>query len=196
MKSFSVFLIFIFLVEFSAVFAQKADLTARSCGAEESRQFDFWIGEWSIRQKILKADGKWFEAAAETVVTSTLEGCALIENWSGEVLFFWEGMTAPEKIKGFSVRFFDPKSKKWIIHWMDTRNRQFNAFEGNFTDGKGEFFRTVKTADRKETLARITFSDITKTSVHWELAVLADNAKTWQTLWVMEMKRGENGPTQ
>lgn len=196
MKSFSVILIFIFWVSLSTVFAQSTDSKAKSCNETENRQFDFWIGEWSIKQKILRTDGKWFEADAETVVTPALDGCALFENWSGTVLFFWEGMKTPQKIKGFSVRSFDPKSQKWVINWMDTRNPQFNAFEGNFADEKGEFFRTIKTTEGKETIARIVFSDITKTSVNWELAVSPDKGKTWQTLWIMEMKRKQNNPTQ
>ena len=189
MKSFNVVLIFMFLIGVSTIFAQNADSKGNLCDAEANRQFDFWIGEWSIKQKILKANGKWFEADAETKVMPAIDGCALVENWSGEVLFFWEGMKTPEKIKGFSIRSFNPKTQKWVINWMDTRNPQFNSFEGNFADGKGEFFRTIKPAEGKETIARITFSDVAKTSVLWELAISSDDKKNWQTLWIMEMKR-------
>lgn len=189
MKNPTLFSIFVFLVYASAALAQNENSTISSCDETESRQFDFWIGEWAIKQKILKADGKWFEAEAETSIQPVMGGCALAEHWSGEVLFFWEGMKKPKSIKGYSFRFFNPKTQKWIIHWMDTRSRQFSVFKGGFADGKGGFFRTFKSPDGKETIARITFSDITKSSVHWDLTVSSDGGKTWQMLWVMEMTK-------
>lgn len=180
-------LIILTIFGISGISNQKEE--ARSCKEKEHQQFDFWLGEWSIKQKILKADGKWFQADAETVVNLALDGCAVVENWSGEVLFFWEGMKAPEAIKGLSVRSYDTRTNKWTIHWMDTRNLQFSTFEGEFTGDKGEFFRSVKTADGKEIITRIKFSDITRSSVYWDLAVSSDRKSSWKTLWVMEMTR-------
>lgn len=164
-----------------------------SCNSRpEFRQFDFWLGEWSIKQEILQADGSWLRSDAETEVSSVLKGCALVEHWKGEVLFFWDGMKAAERLNGFSVRSFDPRSEKWVINWMDTRNPRFAAFQGTFADGKGQFFRTVSSPDGKDSIARITFSGITRSSVNWELSVSSDNRRTWQTLWKMDMSRKTN----
>jgi hypothetical protein len=159
------------------------------CESAEAKQFDFWLGNWNIKQKILKADGSWFESKAKTRVTKILDGCAVQENWEGEVQFFWEGMQKPEKIKALSVRSFDVKTEIWKINWMDTRNPQFSTFEGNFANGKGEFFRKVVGENGKETIIRITFSDIKSNSVRWDLAVSSDNGKTFITLWIMEMSK-------
>jgi hypothetical protein len=163
--------------------------SASACTAPEARQFDFWIGEWRINQTILQADGSWLELAATTNVTPSLNGCALIEHWQGKVLFFWEGMKEAEPLLGLSVRSFDPKTGKWFIYWMDSRNRRFGVFEGKFKDGKGEFFRSGTTRDGKPLLSRITFSGITETAVAWELAISTNEGKTWQALWKMDMKR-------
>lgn len=189
MKKLFVVLIFVFLVFTLMTTAQNEKSEAKNCSEKEHRQFDFWLGDWSIKQKILKADGKWFEADAETSVKPALDGCALVENWSGEVLFFWEGMKTPETIKGLSVRAYNAKTKKWTINWMDTRGLEFGAHAGGFTESKGEFFRTVKNPDGNEMKTRITFSDITKSSVHWDLAVSSDSGETWRTLWIMAMTR-------
>jgi hypothetical protein len=185
MKYSSFLPIVVILAAISAAYGQDAG----ACSENESRQFDFWIGEWSIKQRILKADGTWFEAEARTSVAPALDGCVLVENWNGDVLFFWEGMKKAETIKGFSVRSYDRHSQKWVINWMDTRNPRFNAFEGNFKDGKGEFFRTISADDGTETIARIVFSEIARSSVHWELAISSDEGKKWRTLWIMEMTR-------
>lgn len=107
-----------------------------------ARAFNFWIGEWNIRQEILQQDGTWLELPAHTSVAAALDGSALIEHWSGQVLFFWEGMTEPRAMKGLSVRAYDPQTGKWYIHWMDTRSPRFGSpYAGNFTDGRGVFFR-------------------------------------------------------
>lgn len=55
------------------------------CGGPQARAFDFWIGEWDIRQRILKEDGAYLELPAKTSVSIALDGCALIEHWEGEV---------------------------------------------------------------------------------------------------------------
>ncbi|MEZ5425911.1 MAG: retropepsin-like aspartic protease [Pyrinomonadaceae bacterium] len=162
---------------------------ANNCSDEHFKEFDFWLGDWEIEQKILKADGTWFESKAKNKVSKILEGCAVQENWEGEVFFFWEEMSQPEKIKALSVRSFDAKSRKWTINWMDTRSPKFSVFEGNFADGKGEFFRSLKDENGNETILRITFSDIQPGSVHWDLAFSKDGRKTFSTLWIMEMKR-------
>jgi hypothetical protein len=161
----------------------------RPCTGPEARAFDFWIGDWDIRQQILRKDGTWLEWPARTSVTATLDGCALIERWEGRVSFFWEGMEEPEAMTGLSVRAYDPRAAKWFIHWMDTRSPSFGTpYSGNFVKGRGEFFREFETPAGSR-IGRITFSDIAANEVGWTLAVSSDGGKTWQTLWTMKMLR-------
>ena len=159
------------------------------CAVPQARAFDFWIGDWDIKQRILKRDGTWLELPARTSVTPAVDGCALVEHWLGDVSFFWEGMQRPEPMRGLSVRAYDPQAGKWFIHWMDTRSPRFGApYAGNFVDGRGEFFRDLETPQGPRS-GRITFSDLTPDSVAWSLAVSSDEGKTWQTLWTMRMQR-------
>jgi hypothetical protein len=160
-----------------------------TCTSPQARAFDFWIGNWSIEQRILREDGTWLEEKAKTSVSPALEGCALVEHWEGTVQFFWEGMKKPEPMKGLSVRAYDPGTGKWSISWMDTRSPRFGApYEGTFDGGKGEFFREWETPQGKRR-GRITFSDTGPDSVHWDLAVSRDEGKIWSTIWIMEMRR-------
>lgn len=153
------------------------------------REFDFWLGEWNIKQKILKADGNWFESLAKNRVFLALDSCAVIENWEGEVQFFWDGMDTPENMEAISIRSYDPKSDMWQINWIDSRNTRFTIFEGKFENGKGEFFRIVNDKSGKTTMIRITFSEIYQDSVRWELAVSNEHNTDFSTLWIMEMYR-------
>lgn len=159
------------------------------CTSPEARDFDFWIGEWDIQQKILKQDGMWLEFDAKTSVSLALEGCAILEHWEGTVQFFWEGMQSAERMQGLSVRAYDPERGKWYIHWMDSRTPRFGTpYVGSFENGKGEFFREWDTPQGRR-IGRITFSDITSTSVHWNLAISSDEGQNWSTIWIMEMHR-------
>jgi hypothetical protein len=133
------------------------------------------------------------ELPARTSVTASLDGCALIEHWSGEVLFFWEGMERPETMKGLSVRAHDPESSAWNIHWMDTRSPRFGSpYVGTFAAGRGEFFREWETPQGPR-VGRITFSEIRKNTVNWALAISTDERRTWQTMWTMAMRRRRAG---
>jgi hypothetical protein len=113
----------------------------------------------------------------------------LIEYWEGEVQFFWERMEKPEMMKAISVRAYEPRTKKWYIHWMDTRSRHFDApYVGDFADSRGEFYREWRTPEGTQ-VGRITFSNISRDSVSWSLAVSSDGRQSWTTMWMMEMRR-------
>jgi len=160
------------------------------CDSPGSHQFDFWIGDWSIRQQIRTADGGWLELPAHTSVRPALGGCALLEHWRGSVEFFWAGMDKPAPMRGMSVRSFDAKSGRWTIWWMDSMDPNFSkGFSGHFENGKGLFYSEQAAVDGSKRLARITFSDIQKDSVHWDLASSHDGGSTWKVIWVMDMHR-------
>lgn len=159
------------------------------CGLPEAHAFDFWIGDWKINEQILEEDGSWISLNASTHVIPELNGCALLEKWEGEVMFFWEGMKHPESMKGMSIRSYDPQSEKWSIYWMDSRHPVFGVpYTGNFKSNKGEFYRTWETPQGMRE-GRITFNKTGKDSVKWKLAVSRDEGKNWTTLWIMDMQR-------
>jgi hypothetical protein len=182
----------IFLILWPAVTFALVPTDSINCNLPEAHQFDFWIGNWDIQQKIIQKDGTWINLKASTSVIPILGGCALEEHWEGDIKYFWEGMEKPKPVKGFSLRYFQPSSGKWYIRWMDTKDMNLGEpFTGNFSAGKGEFFSERETKRGKQ-ISRITFSDIKENFVHWDLAVSNDKGKTWNTIWIMEMKRKEN----
>lgn len=159
------------------------------CRDQAAREFDFWVGDWNIRQEILQADGSWRTFPAFTSVTSVLDGCALLEHWQGEVLFFWNGMQEPATMKGLSVRSYDPGSGTWSIYWMDTLSPQFGApYVGTIKDGHGSFFREWDTGQGSRS-GRINFAAAGTDAVNWSLAISSDGGRTWSGLWRMAMQR-------
>lgn len=185
----NLFLVVFVLLFVKASYSSGLKTDSSLCNSPEARQFDFWIGEWNINQKIIQKDGTWLETKAHTSVTPILSGCALEEHWRGDVKFFWQSMKEIKPMKGFSIRYYNPKEKVWYIHWMDNFGLKLgHGMKGNFKDGRGEFF-TERDTPQGIQFSRITFSDIKENSVHWELALSNDNKMSWITYWTMDMTR-------
>lgn len=160
------------------------------CDAPPYRRFDFWLGSWAVRQEIRTGEGGFLELPARDSVSRTLDGCALLEHWEGDVQFFWEGMDRPVHLWGLSVRSYDERSGKWEINWMDSRRPTFGEpFRGGFRDGRGVFIRRGAAPDGSRRDYRIVFSDITPESLEWELDSSRDAGATWTPLWRMHFVR-------
>jgi hypothetical protein len=129
--------------------------------APEYRQFDFWIGEWIVK------DPKG-NVAGTSSVQRILGDCTIFENWTGNA-----GMT------GKSFNIYDARDKKWHQTWVDDRGT-FTHYIGGLVDGK-----LVVTADQsapgKPSLVRMTFSKLTGGEVRQFGEASTDGGKTWTT---------------
>jgi hypothetical protein len=172
--------------------APAADVTTEGCEGP-AREFDFWLGEWTIEQQILAADGTWLSLPATTSVSLSPSGCVYTEHWIGHVQFFWEGMAAPAATWGYSARAFDPELGAWRIYWMDGRNPKFDApYIGGFEGDRGVFLRELETESGPRTM-RIAFSRLGEGELDWELAISSDQGEVWTTLWRMHMRSAGHG---
>jgi hypothetical protein len=70
------------------------------CNDATSRQFDFWLGHWRVTEK-----GK---PAGDNRIERILEGCALLENWTGA-----------QGGEGKSLNFYDRDDGLWHQTWID-----------------------------------------------------------------------------
>jgi hypothetical protein len=70
------------------------------CEIGRFREFDFWVGHWTVR----RLDG---ELAGENTVTSEENGCVLVEHW-----------TSASGATGQSLNFFDPAADRWRQIWV------------------------------------------------------------------------------
>ena len=147
--------------------------------------FDFWLGEWNIEQEILGKNGHYLKLPASNTVEKIVGDCAIIEIWNGDVQFFWEGMSEPEKLSAMSIRTFNETDSTWSIYWMDSRTKKLSdPYIGKFNGQRGEFFRDDETG-----LSRITFYNITPDSVKWELQVFNKMNDNWTSVWKMKFIR-------
>lgn len=157
--------------------------------AGQAREFNFWLGDWQLGQQIWSGEDDVFEPyEARSQVRAVEGGGALLESFEGEVRFFWAGMDEPRRIRGASVRVYDPAGRQWRIFWIDTLEGKFGPpFSGAFSGGSGEFLRVDPAGGTPPT--RIRFMPLSEARVDWDLAIRASEEAGWQPLWSIEFTR-------
>jgi hypothetical protein len=136
------------------------------CEAAEYRQFDFWIGEWTV------TSGD--EAAGTNSVQPVHGGCALQENWRGS----GEG-----GITGSSYNTYDSATGKWHQTWVDS-NGGLLLLDGGMVDGSMVLAGRRPTRDGSgEASHRITWTPNPDGTVRqlWEAS--KDGGVNWSVLF-------------
>lgn len=87
------------------------------CTAPEHRQFDFWLGEWSVT-----SNGA---PAGTNEIHAIQGGCALQENWQG---------AGAGGITGTSYNIYDRESELWHQTWVDASGTLLQL-DGGLEDG-------------------------------------------------------------
>src|SRR5262245_5513099 len=87
------------------------------CKAAEFRQFDFWLGEWTVPAPGGKPPG-------HSRIESILDGCVILENWQGG-----SGYT------GKSFNIYNRETGHWEQFWVDTTGSRLHLV-GGLVDGK------------------------------------------------------------
>lgn len=122
----------------AALTAHAQPATAYGCNSSESRQFDFWIGDWELSYV---EDGK--PGKSRNRVTTILDGCVVLEEFSG---------SPGTKLDGKSFSTFDRASKTWKQTWVDN-TASYLDFSGGMSDGKMILAREAVQKDGGKTWA-------------------------------------------
>lgn len=72
------------------------------CTSAESRQFDFWLGEWDV------SPAESSVIVAESSISLHDQGCVILENWRPF-----------RDAHGHSINVYDSLDKKWHQTWAD-----------------------------------------------------------------------------
>ena len=129
------------------------------CPAEVRHQFDFWVGDWNVT-----VGGK---PAGENRIERILDGCALLENWTGA-----GGMS------GKSLNFYDPLREQWHQTWVDDRGGSL-GLDGAFAGGSMVLSGTKQDKAGKTTLNRITWTALPSGQVRQVWETSSDEGKSW-----------------
>lgn len=143
--------------------------TQYGCHSPESKQFDFWLGDWEFTSQGIKGVNH---------VTKILGGCVVFENFGDGSL---------NTLNGYSLSTFDSATKTWKQTWVDN-TASYLDFTGGMVDGKMIFTREAE-AGGKKFLQRMVWFNIEKDKFSWSWDRSDDMGKTWKVLWPIEYRR-------
>jgi hypothetical protein len=86
------------------------------CADPARRQFDFWLGEWEVRD----ASGR---DVGHNRITALFDGCAIREEWQGT-----------SGVRGTSLNSWSPGTNRWHQTWIDS-NGDLLLLDGGLIDG-------------------------------------------------------------
>ena len=149
----------------------------------ETRQFDFLEGEWDAICRFPRPDSSWEEGAGTLKAIRVLDGYASME--------FFEGPYLGAVIKGLGLRAFNLKTHQWEHTWTDTTSPGFLVWRGRFKGGSIDLFGEWDDDSGQRIRSRLTWSQITDRSAHWESHRSLDGGKTWTKHWEIDFNRKE-----
>ena len=147
----------------------QAQAATAPCRAPEFAQFDFWLGDWTVRW----TDKDKGEQSGRNHVRKTLDGCVILEQLDGR---------PGSPLQGTSVSTFDSRAGKWKQTWVDNSGSYLD-FEGEFRDGRMILSRRAPLAGAAAQ-QRMIFSEI---EADWQIS--KDNGATWSTAWRLRYTR-------
>lgn len=145
-----------------AKLADALDRQTRPCIYQpESKQFDFWLGDWDV----FNTSG---QKVGTNLIQSFSEGCALMENWTASV----------GGSNGKSINYYDASTGKWYQHWIGSGGGALR-YEGSFKDNAMRYEGFTIGQDGKKTLHKLTFFKIDENTVRQLAESSADDGKSW-----------------
>lgn len=142
---------------------QPAAAAPMRCDSPESRQFDFWVGEWNVTDQ---ATGRH---AGISHIEKLYGGCVLRENWSSE------------GFRGGSLNSWWKGDRKWHQTWMDQAGA-FRHFIGSLV-GRQMILVAEQPNPKdaaKPILVRLSFTPNRDGSVRQYSDLSADGGKSWK----------------
>jgi hypothetical protein len=161
-----------------AALVARADKNARPCAfTPESRQFDFWIGDWEVH------DNQRGHAIAGTSHVDLILGeCVIFENWSG--VFGGHGK---------SLNAWNSACPCWQQSWMDDAGKVTLYSDGHLVNDA-----MVLVADKDRPAAqggmrRLSFFNLGKDHVRQLAETSTDGGSTWTTTYDLDYIRKSPG---
>ena len=145
---------------------------------DPARQFDFWWGEWNVKN--LQLDGETFGDAGSAVarIHPVADGAATLEQWDGTL--------RGDALIGSSLRAWDPALGRWVI-WLNWHGGSPGGFFVMHGSRDGERLDQFPPDDDSQ--LRYGFSRAHADSCQWDEARSNDGGETWITTWVMQFTR-------
>jgi hypothetical protein len=146
----------------AVVVAQPVAPPNYGCPGTEYRQFDFWVGKWTVTTP----DGK---PGGSSEVTLLDKGCVILESW-----------TAAQGGSGHSLNVYDQADGKWHQTWVGATGDQVH-YIGEFKDSAMRFVSDdIATPQRAPVKRTMTFEPRADGTVRQSGTMSTDGGKTFK----------------
>ena len=143
-----------------------------TCAANsESRQLDFWLGDWTI-----SAPGA--SPSAISTVSLSLDTCVITENWDGG-----KGQ------RGENIFAYSYGDQGWRGLFVDNEGRAHAFVNGKISAGTAEFLGPNRGPNGEEVLNRIRVVRLSADKVEQTWDKSTDKGATWSPIFRLEYLR-------
>jgi len=158
-----------------ALAQESPDPADPGCAAEEYRQLDFWVGDWSLAWT--NPDGTSGEGHNE--ISLQYRDCVVYEQFSAPEMDFY----------GMSVSTYDAPLGVWRQTWVDDQGGYIDLVggpaEGEAHDFEMEAVRLTDDAPHM----RMIWQDVTDDSLTWRWQGRDSGSAAWEDRWVIRYQR-------
>jgi hypothetical protein len=167
------------VLQITAGLAAAGSAVFSSAPTGQPGDFDFLSGEWTIKNRQLKA-GAWASFDGEATVHGILAGVGSVE----------ELRIPARSFSGMGLRLLDLERKLWADYWVNAKSGVLTPPPswGSFVDGVGTWDAADQDGDTP-VIYRGVWDQITPSSCRWYQASSRDAGKSWQESWVMHWTR-------
>ncbi|WP_448212378.1 hypothetical protein [Colwellia sp. MEBiC06753] len=135
-----------------------------SCSLAEYRQFDFWLGQWTVTNHSNNQ-------ISQSKISAINNGCGILEEYQ-----------TPSGYVGKSLNIYDKQRQLWHQTWIDNTGLLLQL-EGKFSSGKMVLTGTTQDAEGNSLLNQISWQQLTDGKVNQVWQVSKDNGQSWQLLF-------------
>lgn len=139
---------------------------------EETRQYEFIIGNWHCDTRFMDAEGNYHEREARW------EGFYMLDGWA--IKDIWHS-TLPNghPFQGINIRSFNPATKKWDNRWLPQFSLAWKYYESEMVGDTMVMTGGAGSDARGDFIERNTFYEIEADSWKWRKDRSYDNGETW-----------------
>jgi tetratricopeptide (TPR) repeat protein len=147
-----------------AKLVEQANRNLKPCAfTAENRQFDFWVGEWSVET----TNGA--VPAGQSRIEKTLADCVILENWQSN----------GNPYSGKSYNIYNSSLKRWEQFWVDNVGGNI-FFYGGLKDGVMDYWTDeLPQPDGTKLKRHLQFFALGPDKVRQFSQGSTDNGKTW-----------------
>lgn len=135
------------------------------CSGDESRQFDFWLGQWDVT---VVGSG---QTAGTSSITAILGDCVLLEEYE-----------TPSGYVGKSFNAYDRVTGQWHQTWVDNQG-QVLKLDGGIEGGKMVLSGAGKDSQGNAIVNRITWTPHEDGSVQQTWDISKDGGGSWTNVF-------------